>query len=61
MQHGDIIEIYNYSGRLVRSIAVNADAKTMRLDIADLPKGMYIIHYVNAYNTVKLSKKLMVQ
>jgi len=59
MHSGDLVEIYDFSGRLLKSRVVNEQTNQMDFTVSDLPAGIYYIRYLGS-NT-QISKKLIIQ
>ncbi|HTA26396.1 MAG TPA: T9SS type A sorting domain-containing protein, partial [Bacteroidia bacterium] len=59
VEQGDIIQIYDYAGRLVRT--GNADKSDMIYNLTDQPNGIYLIRIISTDGTLISQKKLIKQ
>ena len=59
MQNGDIIEVFDNTGRLLMSSNVSSDTQTFQLNVSELKKGMYIIRYQS--RDAQLTERLIIQ
>ncbi len=59
MLYGATIELYDYSGRLLKSMRIEESVEQKRFNISEYPKGIYFIRYIS--NTEQLTEKLIIQ
>jgi len=59
IKSGDIMEISDFSGRLLKTIVMNDGYSNQMINVSDLPKGIYIIRYIS--NDQELTKKLILE
>jgi hypothetical protein len=50
------IAIYNYSGAMVKELAVEAGVKEVSLDLSDVPDGYYVLALSNSNKRYKIAK-----
>ena len=55
MKENTLLQILDINGRRVRTFDLKAGVETLRIDVSDLPKGVYTIMLGNA------AKKLIVE
>ena len=59
MKSGDMIELYDFSGRLLFSQQINETANQIHIGLPDYPKGIYYIRFIGSDR--QISKKLIIQ
>ena len=55
LQENTLLQILDINGRRVRTLELKAGVETLRIDVSDLPKGVYTVILGNT------TKKLMVE
>jgi len=59
MKAGDVIEIYDYSGRQMQTYRIDSEIKTKQINISEYTKGVYFVRYINEGQII--SKKLIIR
>jgi hypothetical protein len=57
--YGDVIEIFNYSGELVYTKWLEGEVNQLRINISELPKGLYFVRYTG--ESLLTTEKLIIQ
>lgn len=59
MEQGDVIEIYDYSGRLIKQIQLPESSIRYDIDVSNFTKGIYFVRFMNQNS--QLTEKLIIQ
>jgi len=57
--NGDIIELYDYSGRLLQSLEIQEQINKIKMNVSEYPKGIYFVRYLK--RNKQFTKRLIIE